>query len=739
MMSSEAKYRVGFKTRVLLPVAGIILLLFAVTLWVVNVRLTRVIRGQAASNLDAVASVFENFQDLRGQDLLLRARTIQSDPRFKVVAQGGDAREMGVLLRDLAEELDLAAAAFYGDDGRLLAFGGLGEAVTNDAVQEILVDADGGKFPLEMEVLDNRLIELAALPVQAGADRSGYVVIGQEIGARSANEFKMLTGCEEVLFRGHRIVVSTVARPDDRREIEAVLARTELPDEIVLGGQTFLLRSGTLGRDSESGCKYLLLSSLEQATAELQAAQWMLVMIGAWGVLGCVVVVRFILARAAAPLELLTDGAERIGRGDFSKRIAIGGRDEFAVLGRAFNDMADNLQGSRSSLEASLATLKETRDRLSQTEKLSAIGEFIAGVAHELNNPLTVMIGFANLLQEADLPPDRKAEVRQIADAAERCQKVVQGLLSFARQRPPERKAVNLNEVLEGTARFLQYECRTSNVELLREYDSRLPDVMGDAHQLQQVFLNLINNARQAVEETGKAGQIRLHTSSVGATVRVVIEDDGPGIPPAALGRIFDPFFTTKAVGKGTGLGLSVSYGIVREHGGDIHAESQPGRGATFVVDLPATQSRQSTPETGTGATPSGSESRTGTLKRVLIIDDEPSLLLLGQRMLAMGGYSSETAQNGEAGVAAASHRHFDAVLCDWKMPGIGGRDIFERIQHVRPELAGRFIIMSGDVLNPSLTDYARSHGIVLLPKPFNLTELRDALTRSLAASPSST
>src|SRR5439155_17995617 len=222
-----------------------------------------------------------------------------------------------------------------------------------------------------------------------------------------------------------------------------------------------------------------------------------------------------------------------------------------------------------------------------QTEKLAGVGEFVAGVTHELNNPLTAVIRFAELLQNSNLSQEHRGYVRRIVDGVGRCHKIVRSLLSFARKHRPERKLSNLNDLVENTLSFVQYEFHTGNIAIVRQLDPDLPSIMVDPNQLQQVFLNIVNNARQAIEGFRHDGQLKVSTDRVEDKLRVSFADNGPGITPENLTKIFDPFFTTKEIGKGTGLGLSLSYGIIQEHNGTIQVSSAPGAGTTFIIELP--------------------------------------------------------------------------------------------------------------------------------------------------------
>jgi two-component system, NtrC family, sensor kinase len=217
---------------------------------------------------------------------------------------------------------------------------------------------------------------------------------------------------------------------------------------------------------------------------------------------------------------------------------------------------------------------------------MAAVGQLVSGVAHEVNNPLTAILGFADLLMQRGLPEGAQKDLQVIVHEAQRTKQIVQNLLSFARQTPWQRQPVELNAILRRTLQLRSYDLASHGLEVLERLDDDLPSVMGDPHQLQQVFLNILNNAYDAVNETGRKGRIEVRTSHSAAQVEVLFRDNGPGISHPEL--IFDPFYTTKEVGKGTGLGLSICYGIVREHNGEIVCHNnQDGPGATFIVRLP--------------------------------------------------------------------------------------------------------------------------------------------------------
>jgi two-component system NtrC family sensor kinase len=227
------------------------------------------------------------------------------------------------------------------------------------------------------------------------------------------------------------------------------------------------------------------------------------------------------------------------------------------------------------------------RSKLIHAEKMAAVGQLVSGVAHEVNNPLTAILGFTDLLMEnPELPESARRDLRVILQEAQRTKQIVQNLLSFARQMPPQRKAVQLNSILQRTVHLRSYDFISHGIQVIERLDETLPAVIGDSHQLQQVFLNILNNAYDAVREGNRPARIEVMSANAESFVEICFRDNGIGIVDPE--KIFDPFFTTKDIGKGTGLGLSICYGIVREHGGEILCHNNlDSEGATFVVRLP--------------------------------------------------------------------------------------------------------------------------------------------------------
>jgi two-component system NtrC family sensor kinase len=365
---------------------------------------------------------------------------------------------------------------------------------------------------------------------------------------------------------------------------------------------------------------------------------------------------------------------------------------------------------------------RRLQDQLIQSEKMSAIGQLIAGIAHDLNNPLASVVGFADYLTEVpNVPPSLREPLTVIQEEAERASNIVKNLLSFARKQDHQRRPTALKPLLDATFLLLRNNLMAHRVEARLEVEPDLPMPDIDPNQIQQVFVNLINNAAQAIASTGRPGTVVVRARRWLDGVAVDVADDGPGMSEALAAQVFEPFFTTKPEGEGTGLGLSISQGIVREHGGRIMLSSEEEQGSVFTVQLPlATRPPAPVPD---------SDQRVATKHlRVLVVDDEPHILHYMRATLEAWGHIPVVASDGAEALAVAADDTFDLVISDLRMPRLSGREFYEELARRRPELAARLVFSTGDTVRGDTLAFLESLDRPYLHKPFSLAELRSLL-----------
>ena len=373
---------------------------------------------------------------------------------------------------------------------------------------------------------------------------------------------------------------------------------------------------------------------------------------------------------------------------------------------------------------------QKLKAQLSQREKLAALGELLAGVAHELNNPLSVVIGHATLLERVN-DPNVKARGVKLKDAATRCARIVKNFLSLARQHAPEHDRVDVNAIVREVVELLAYQLRVDDAAVTLDLSDDLPLLWADPHQLRQVLVNLITNAHHAVRESSMPRRISIASrfDPEKFMLRLEVSDSGPGIAPEVESRIFEPFFTTKPRGQGTGLGLPICKGIIESHGGMLEVEGRPGVGALFRAWLPPGEEPRSLREDEAQAP------RTGHGETVLVVDDEPDVAELLAEMLSGAGYRVDTAENGRVAVRKITEKAYDVVLSDLKMPVLDGPGLYQEIKMRRPELLRRFAFITGDTLSPTAAQFLETTRATYLKKPFAAEDAERVVDRVLAGS----
>ena len=374
---------------------------------------------------------------------------------------------------------------------------------------------------------------------------------------------------------------------------------------------------------------------------------------------------------------------------------------------------------------------REIQSKLLQTEKMAALGQLVSGIAHELNNPLTAIMGYAQLLLGHGLAKPQQAEAGRVFQEAERARRIVKNLLYFARENKPERVRVDLNEIVERTLALRSYELRVENILVECSLEPELPETMGDPYQLQQVVLNLLVNAEQALLEDRGRGHVWIRTQrSLANKIALEISDDGPGIAPSIALRIFDPFFTTKPAGIGTGLGLSIAYGIVHQHGGDVSVESQRGSGAKFIVELPVAAALvEQAAVVPLAAAGNVNSTATG---RILVVEDEATVAQLIVDVLREEGHEAEAAFDSQEGLTRIARTRYDLVICDVRMPRLDGPAFYDALVRAGSPIQHRMVFITGDTMARRSLEFLESHKLPYLAKPFLVEELKLAVNRIL-------
>lgn len=367
--------------------------------------------------------------------------------------------------------------------------------------------------------------------------------------------------------------------------------------------------------------------------------------------------------------------------------------------------------------------------------RLESLGELVAGVAHELNNPLTAILGYAQIVSSLE-DAERERALRTIEAEAHRASRIVRNLLAFARQRPSERRPTDIEGVLRRIIDLRRYSLEVDDVRVITRF-GHVPPVRVDEGQFEQVFLNLLSNAHQALQASG--GEVQISTWTRDGYVYISFADDGPGVPEALRSRVFDPFFTTREVGAGEGMGLSIVYGVVTNHGGRTWVESSPSGGANVIVQVPLEAGEAS--ETGRAAT--SPPPRTAPVSgngaaapararveglRILVVDDEAPVRALTQEILSSQGYQVVTAENGQTALRLLEAQDYGLVITDLRMPGLSGADLYHEIQQRWPQLRQRVLFVTGDIEGDRGGRALDREQVRYLEKPFTTQDLLGAI-----------
>ncbi len=377
----------------------------------------------------------------------------------------------------------------------------------------------------------------------------------------------------------------------------------------------------------------------------------------------------------------------------------------------------------------------QLEQQLRQAEKLSAIGQMISGVAHELNNPLAVIKGYLELvLGHHEISSQTRVDLEKAALESNRAAKLVTNFLSFAREQPVHRELVDLNELARELVELRRFDLLVAKTELALELAPDLPLVSADPDQIHQLIVNLMNNALQAMVDLAQPGRLRVKTVRVGDVARMMVEDNGPGVPVSLLHKIFEPFFTTKEVGSGTGLGLSIAHSLMTEHGGRIFYETSSLGGAAFVLEFPLASRNGARPK-GPSTTAFIVKAQAPELPRtgkILVLDDEKAIAEMLGEMLGLLGYTPTICHLPTQALELLEQQDFDLVISDFRMPGINGRQFYAQAVEKKPVLASRIIFLTGDVVNEETQDFLKSIGNPHIAKPFSLSSVKEVVAEAV-------
>jgi len=422
-------------------------------------------------------------------------------------------------------------------------------------------------------------------------------------------------------------------------------------------------------------------------------------------------VFHFLLTRRTARL---VRAAEEVAAGNLEARSGLKGNDELGRLSRAFDSVALAVQRDVAEKKRSAQVLAEQREALHQREKLAALGSLLAGVAHELNNPLSVVVARAIMLEEQGHPATKTAALK-IRTAAERCARIVRTFLAMARQQPPERGPVSVNEVIGAALDMTAYAVRTSNIEVAVDLGEDIPTILADPDQLHQVVINLVVNAQQVLQDRPGPRRIRVASrfDAEAGVIRIAVADNGPGIPGHLRARVFEPYFTTKPTGMGTGVGLAVSHGIVEAHGGTLALDCPEMGGAVFTITLPACPAEDADDADGP------SRELAAARRSILIVDDEAEIREILADILKGARHRVAAVASGREALERMAAERYDVILTDIRMPDLDGRTLYREIERRWPDRAARVVFVTGDSLASTLHEFASECGRPVIEKPF--------------------
>ncbi len=713
---------------VLIALAAVQIVVFVL----VDAATTRWVSAQLRENLSIGGEVFQRLLIARAQQLAPAVRLLSGDFAFKAAYSTGDRGTIRSALENQQLRIGADMMTLVDLDHRVIAstLRGPGETF---AFSSLIIAAEDEGTSFALETIDGRPYQIVVVPLRAPL-HVAWIAVGFVVDDRLLSELRRVTD-SHVTFAvpraggGWTMPASTLP-PAARTSLAAGLperldASAAGPLVRRIGDDEHLLHIVPLAGSARAIA--VLQNSLTDALAPAKTLRMILLAVFAGSLVLCAVGGIVVARTVAGPVRALARGVSAVASGDYTHRVPVGSIDEFAQLADAVNHMTTTIAEREEAL-------RQSEDRLRQAQKMEAVGLLAGGIAHDFNNLLTVMVGRLELVLD-ELPEDAalRREVLLVQSAAERAATLTRQLLAFGRKQVLQTRLVDINQVVGNFEGMLE-RLIGEQVILATRLEGGLGHVLADPNQIEQILVNLVINARDAMPD---GGTITIETASgtmPGSTtidrhgrsrsdvpcVVVTVRDTGTGMTPEVQARVFEPFFTTKEVGKGTGLGLSTVYGIVKQHDGEVELETAPGRGSAFHVYLPYAGTAQEAEDVA-AAVPAASA---GT---VLIVEDEPEVRMLIARMLRREGYDVLEAADGESAVQLAKGpERIDLLLTDVVMPGMSGSVLVTRVKELRADI--KIIYMSGYTHDMIDRHGVFEPGTAFLQKPFSARALGRAV-----------
>jgi len=608
------------------------------------------------------------------------ADNLSADSELAVLAS--DRNELNKLARNVLRDEDVVYCRIEDSRGKIL--------------------AEDGSLPVG-DVANNRPVDSSSFAAMNNSGGDNYYLFKTPVITR-----KIVTGHEDLAFSA-----------------EADEASTDPETEEVIGEVYLGISTDRLIREIGETRKLIFLFTL---------------IIILLGVTATTILTRYF----TRPIFTLLDVTRKVARGDFSGEITVTSSDEIGTLTRSFNSMIGSLKKYRDRVEEysqtledkvklqttdlrrSLKELRSSQESLIRSEKFAAVGELLTGITHEINNKLAPILGYAELLQLHAMEEESKDMLKVIEKSALSAKSIIDSLLTFARPKKLKKNYQDINQLLKQTIDLLSYKLNASGVKLIIDLDPDLPCTMADGNQISQVFLNIINNAQQAMEESSWK-ELRIISWREGENEIFKFTDTGPGVTDEVRKRIFDPFFSTKRPGKGSGLGMSVSYQIINNHGGEIRVENKEDWGASFTIRLPIEAGEIETQSPRPEIPRSQKE-----FGKILAVDDERDMVSFISSALS-NKFQIEIATDGNTALDKLRNNTYNCILMDLRMAPPDGKAIYNWLRENQPREEKKIIFMTGDTFEPNTREFIRRTGNLLLLKPFQIRELRERISEQLS------